>query len=305
VLSPQILLVLSKQTRFGLVVFLVRRWMRTIPAYFVVLVFVSVLFGAAGSSDFWRYLSYTQNLLGQHVANDYYPVAWSLSVEEWFYLVFPAFLLAVSMGRARSSSFYAGVALAFVMIIVVGRQSCGSASAWGPNVRRVVVFRIDSIAWGFLLYLALARWPNLVRLPNVMGALAAILTAAILLVIEWTETSRLAQYAFPFISAAFGASYICLFIGLRQLFERGVGCRISNIAGKISYPFYLYHLLVIYLLAGAAMPIVMRLTLFCIGTGVLAGGNYYFIEQPILAARPHYRRKELKTCANDSFSASA
>jgi peptidoglycan/LPS O-acetylase OafA/YrhL len=304
VLAPQILLVMSGEMRFGLGTFLVRRWMRTIPPYFMALVFISVLFGVADSADFWRYLSYTQNLFGQHLSNDYYPVAWSLSVEEWFYIAFPALLTAASFGAPRSERFYACAALAFILAITVLRQAFGDASAWGPDVRRVVAFRVDSIAWGFLLYLAINRWSRLALAPIVMGVLAAALALVLLFVTEQTETSLVAQFLFPFVAAAFGAACICFFVRLNPLFDHRAVRRIADIVGRLSYPVYLYHLLVIYLLARFSAPAPLRLMLFCLATGALSAGSVYLFERPILAARPHYRRKEIKLCAEDSYSAS-
>ena len=305
VLAPQLLIVVGGQMRFGLATFLVRRWMRTIPPYAMALCLVSLLFGVMGSAEFWRYLTYTQNLFRQHLANDYYPVAWSLSVEEWFYVVFPAFLLAASFGLRRSIRLLAGAALAFILAITIARQVFGAGAAWGPDVRRVVAFRIDSIAWGFLLYLALERWPRFARAPVAMGAAAAILALALLGVTQRAESGSLAQFLFPLTAAAFGCACICAFAGLQDRLAGGLSRQIAEIAGGLSYPIYLYHLLMIYLLAGAPMAMTLKFGLYIVGTGVLAVGSYYYFEQPILALRPHYRKKDDPPCAEDSYSASA
>jgi len=193
--------------------------------------------------------------------------------------------------------------LAFIITIAVARQLFGTSTGWGPDVRRVVAFRIDSIAWGFLLYSALGKWPRFARVPLAMGALTAVVAIALLFVIELTETSRLAQFSYPFVAAAFGSACISTFVGLQPLFARRFAWRIADIAGKLSYPIYLNHLLVIYLLAGATMPMVARLIFYCLGTGALAAGSFYCLERPILAARPRYRRRETLPCSEDSFSA--
>ena len=93
VLGPQIVLCAERRDWLTVRTFLVRRWMRTIPSYLVALLAISVIFGQLGSGDFFRYAAYVQNLSSQYNVRDYFPVAWSLSVEEWYYVAFPPFLL--------------------------------------------------------------------------------------------------------------------------------------------------------------------------------------------------------------------
>ena len=75
--------------------------MRTIPPYVVALVVIAVLTGNLMTADFVRYLFYVENLFSSANHVDFYPVAWSLAVEEWFYVLFaPAlFLVARLLGR--------------------------------------------------------------------------------------------------------------------------------------------------------------------------------------------------------------
>src|SRR5215203_4296726 len=154
VLAPQILRCMRSQRIHDLGIFLVRRWMRTIPPFAFALVVLAVLSGQFFGADFWRYLFYVQNLFAQHNRADFFPVAWSLSIEEWFYVVFPPFVffLARWLGR-RTMRFEVFAALAFIAVVTLARTLLGDDEHWGAEVRRVVVFRIDSIAYGFLFYL--------------------------------------------------------------------------------------------------------------------------------------------------------
>ena len=58
-------------------VFLIRRWMRTIPPYVVALVVIALLTGNLMTADFVRYLFYVENLFSSANHVDFYPVAWS------------------------------------------------------------------------------------------------------------------------------------------------------------------------------------------------------------------------------------
>ena len=89
VLAPQILLCVKSGAWRTLRTFLVRRWMRTIPPYLVSLGAISMLVGQVSGADVWHYALYVQNFAAQINFHDYYPVAWSLAVEEWFYVTFP------------------------------------------------------------------------------------------------------------------------------------------------------------------------------------------------------------------------
>ena len=157
VLAPQIVdWVVGKSWR-NLGVFLVRRWMRTIPPYVVALVVIAVLTGNLMTADFVRYLFYVENLFSSANHLDFYPVAWSLAIEEWFYVLFaPAlFLVARLLGR-RDRRLEVTFAVLVIVVVAALRFSI-SPHDWDLNVRRVTLFRIDSIVWGFLLYLALER----------------------------------------------------------------------------------------------------------------------------------------------------
>src|SRR5258708_4219475 len=78
VLAPQILMCMRSLRPRDLKIFLVRRWMRTIPPFVFALVVVATLAGQVFTVDFGRYLFYVQNLFAQHNRNDFFSVAWSL-----------------------------------------------------------------------------------------------------------------------------------------------------------------------------------------------------------------------------------
>jgi len=87
-----------------------RRWLRTLPNYYVVLAvygFVAALIGGATPTPVWKYLSFTQNV---GIPGAFTP-SWSLCVEEQFYLLFPiiAILLARTNKPALTVSVFGGV----------------------------------------------------------------------------------------------------------------------------------------------------------------------------------------------------
>lgn len=72
--------------------FMTRRLLRTIPAYLVVLALyflVPWLRDGTELQPLWRFLTFTQNIGGDLTPRMAFSPAWSLCVEEQFYLVFP------------------------------------------------------------------------------------------------------------------------------------------------------------------------------------------------------------------------
>ncbi|MEI7616870.1 MAG: acyltransferase [Actinomycetota bacterium] len=71
--------------------FWIRRWFRTLPNYFLILgilLAIPLLKSGIIAHDFnWKYLLFLQNFSGPHP--NFFPEAWSLCIEEWFYLLFP------------------------------------------------------------------------------------------------------------------------------------------------------------------------------------------------------------------------
>jgi len=297
VLGPQIVLCAGRRNWATLRTFLLRRWMRTIPSYLVALLAISVIFGRIGSLDFLRYASYTQNLFSQHNTRDYYPVAWSLSVEEWYYVAFPPFLLLYGkLTRATGAWFeYAGAAVLFILVVTLIRLAYGDMADWGEHVRRVVEFRIDSIAYGFLLYLILEQakfeWNAALRLIALL--LLAASTALLLHINLQMLESQAAwpRHIHPFASAAFGMSTVTFFLSINSLLRMQWMKAIGTYLGQISYPVYLFHLAILYVLARLVPPHNDAWHFLLYAGAVVLFTTIFFhgFEKPILASRPRYR----------------
>jgi peptidoglycan/LPS O-acetylase OafA/YrhL len=279
----------------------VRRWMRTIPPYLFALILISIIVDHVGLADFVRYALYVENLVAEHNLHDYFPVAWSLSIEEWFYVAFPGLLMiAAWCFRDNSDRFAVLVAVSFIGAITAVRLLFGDLTDWGPGVRRVVVFRVDSIAYGFLLYMFIRRCmaardsqPALLRIPA--AAALFIMTASIAGALTWRiaeAQSYLAEILFPFAAAGFGMSAILLAFSVRHSVQHRVWAAEScYFLGRISYSLYLFHLSVAMIVAPqlAGLSALAQLAVY-IGICVVLSSIFYRVfERPILAMRPGYR----------------
>jgi peptidoglycan/LPS O-acetylase OafA/YrhL len=294
VLAPQIIFfVVERPNVRNLGVFWVRRWMRTIPAYLIALLLISTVTHELGTADFFRYLFYVQNFARQSNTNDYFLVAWSLSVEEWFYLLFPVFFIGLAAVVPLLSMRAAVVGAAFILLISLCRSLFGDDAQWGAEVRRVVIYRVDAIAWGFLLNLAVTRANLTVGIAsrNAWSILALVGSLAIILTLQLAGgPNALIEAAFPLYAAAFGASAIIVALAYRELFAESP--RLSAVAeylGHTSYSTYLFHVIVLSALAplerlGWPLLLLIYLTL----TAAVATVMYIAVEAPILALRPRF-----------------
>lgn len=84
VLFPQLLKILENKK--NLFIFYKRRWLRTLPLYIIILIVISLMFNKFLTLDFFKYFLFIQDLIPNFLEESYFPVVWSLSIEEFFYL---------------------------------------------------------------------------------------------------------------------------------------------------------------------------------------------------------------------------
>src|SRR5271165_2251926 len=307
VLAPQIVdWVIGKPWR-NLGVFLARRWMRTIPPYVVALIIVALMTGNLLTADFLRYLFYVENLFRAANQIDFYPVAWSLAVEEWFYLLFAPLLFLVGRLVGRSDRRLDAAFAIIVIVAVAGLRLFFAPHDWDLDVRRVTLFRIDSIVWGYLLYLMLEKHPA----PSLktqagsrrLGALVALVAAATAAELSVAGLavggSVAAQQVFPYSSALFGMAGVGLFRQADEAFRGRLVSAFSFWLGRISYSAYLFHILVVMALKPriADWPIMLQLALYLAIVCAFSTLFWRGFERPVLAARPEYGRGRIPSPA--------
>ena len=300
VLAPQIVDWVVGRPWRNLGVFLARRWMRTIPPYVAALVVVALMTGNLFTADTLRYLFYVENLIRSANAVDFYPVAWSLAVEEWFYLLFAPLLFLIGRALGRSDR-RLDVAFAILFILVVAALRAFAAPPdWDLNVRRVTLFRINSIVWGFLLYLALERRPFLAlktgRAARGSSRLARC-SSPQPRSNSGSRRSRSKACASP--SRSFRTHRRCSAsprsaLSARPTALQGTADRgASFYLGRISYSAYLFHIVIVMALKPMIgdWPLALQLALYVATIFAFSTLFWRGFERPILAARPDYRRR--------------
>lgn len=149
--------------------FLIRRWFRTLPNYYLVLIINILLvlyIGRDLPETLPSYFGFLQNFnFGMDI---FFTESWSLPIEEFAYILGPLLFYLVLIPKWKTAkqklflSVTLGILLFFTFTKVWYNHQTGSNSLefWNINLKAVVIYRIDSIYYGVLAaYLALV-YPN-------------------------------------------------------------------------------------------------------------------------------------------------
>lgn len=139
--------------------FWMRRWLRTLPNYYLVLLInigLILLFNTELPNQLFKYFFFLQNLSQKQP--DFFTESWSLTIEEFAYIAGPVLLiiLGVFFKRLNKWSFLV-VSLLIIASAIYHRflfdfnvTILPENFSWSKSLRKVVVFRLDSIYYGFL-----------------------------------------------------------------------------------------------------------------------------------------------------------
>ncbi|WP_186211313.1 acyltransferase family protein [Burkholderia gladioli] len=277
-------------------VFYVRRWMRTLPLYY--LFFIANLFitayglmaDPAISAKCGLYLVFLQNLHWPMIA-DWYQESWSLAVEEWFYLLFPIIFVALHGLSPRLRVL--GVALLLIIAPLALRISAADEGADYHAIWRTVSFRLDAIAFGILAvwivteFPAWSRyWRNVIGVAGAAGIVLSVMSA--LDVIDSTAFYR-TTLAFTLVSASFAAVVLWASQKDWSAWEVGGEARVIRWFSTRSYALYLCHGLVIRAMVPTGsftLPHVQSTAIFIATTFALAETLHRLVELPLMRMRP-------------------
>ena len=160
-------------------VFYVRRWFRTLPLFFLFLainVWLEYQFREhhVGFSEALSHGFFLRNLTGFHMS--FFPESWSLAIEEWFYLLFPAALWLGLKITKRFDGVFLSAAFAFFTFSTVARMLAANdpAATWSEAQRMVVIYRFDALMMGMFAAWLSVRFPVRWRKHRLLVALAGL-----------------------------------------------------------------------------------------------------------------------------------
>lgn len=125
----------------GLRDFYLRRWLRTLPAYYFVLV---VLAGFKDVPFSWQHVFFLQAFEPQKP--DFFSVSWSLCIEEWFYLLLPVFCFLLMKAPKQKRIWV--VAAAVLAVCITRAWVWHEFTPAFETLRRFVPTRMDALFIG-------------------------------------------------------------------------------------------------------------------------------------------------------------
>ncbi|MBK8515215.1 MAG: acyltransferase [Saprospiraceae bacterium] len=146
----------------GLYSFWGRRWFRTLPQYYIILVVLFYLnyHQIDSNTHITHFILFFQNFFSPHPI--FFAEAWSLSIEEWFYFLFPILLLLsrlIIYSKKNSQMevrIILNVALCYVIIAFICKFLYiflfnNAIINFDTQIRKVVIMRLDAPMYGVLL----------------------------------------------------------------------------------------------------------------------------------------------------------
>ena len=258
--------------------FVLRRWLRTAPLYYILLAinFAAGYFLLHRVAVFdFRFLVWSQSLLRPPPA--FFGEAWSLCIEEWFYILFPVGLfLCLKLVRSKTPTVILWYTVLFIAAGIVLRSVQTKGRFYEINI---AFLRLDAIAYG-VLFAVLDRFylKDKFKIKLVFLAVAGFVLLVAGIVIFLKVPTKFSLMYYPLSGIGLG----CLLMYCKQLpgaFQHSTVYRAVGFVSKISYSIYLNNIIVILLIKEyfSVQPIwqLMVAATIIVGIAIL---TFYYIE---------------------------
>lgn len=234
--------------------FWIRRWFRTIPNYLFILIILLILNSLFTPYFEWQnyksFFIFSQNLFSKHPG--FFPEAWSLSVEEWFYLLIPILLfILIKLFRISIKNTFLISALGIIISVTAFRyfrytsMEITEMSTWGRMLRKQVFTRLDSIMFGLLGAYILHYFPKLWNKFKLQSLLIGIiLLVSVKLNPFGFENFGLYHCVFSFSFTSMGALFTIPYLNSLKS-GKGLLFKILTYTSLISYSMYLINLTIV------------------------------------------------------------
>ncbi len=297
--------------------FLVRRWFRTLPNYYLALLIniaIVLYFGRELPDTILSYFFFFQNATtGMDI---FFTESWSLPIEEFAYILGPLLfylLLLFKTGIPRQMGFLMVTLL--ILTFFLGTKiyytytyPAGDMTQWNIELKAVVLYRIDAIYYGVLAaYISLVKKDSWKRYKNQL----LITGIFCFLVLHFSiPVAGLFIESYPFFWNVIYLPFcsICIALSLPFLSQWKSTCtaflKPVTIISLISYSMYLLHYSIILQLMRYFQPIenmdfnhkIIFATVYIILTILFSYILYRIYEKPMMDIRdkPFFKRKIAK-----------
>jgi peptidoglycan/LPS O-acetylase OafA/YrhL len=230
-------------------------------------------------------LLYVTNLVRTFFGNDYlggYGWAWTLSLEEQFYLVWP-FLLLLTWRRSLKLSLVvagAGVVGPFILrfFLPTLADPVPAQLYYGPHSR------VSGLMLGCVVAIALWLWPTVWT--KLTSTLAASASLAVIAASFWfADAAEVGTYTtwLPIVELASAVLVVAVLSAPRSIPARLLSIRPVAYFGLISYGVYLWNAVILdHVVLPLVLPHELALVLWLLLTLGVAAASYKWMEYPIM-----------------------
>jgi peptidoglycan/LPS O-acetylase OafA/YrhL len=230
--------------------FWIKRWFRTLPLYYLILIIKVLLSNPFIGFKVWPYFFFLQNNVG---GIGFFSVSWTLVIEEWFYLILPLVIFIFfrsGIQKRKFIMFTIGVIVAEIILrmLYVAYKDVPWAGIVGS-----FPFRFDSFMIGVFIAFIKVDYPNVFN--KLSGKLISFVFVIALLLYLWafsaSEGGQLASKVYW--TRTFGFTITSILLALQMPFltnstflnginENNLFKQTITWLSLLSYPIYLIHM---------------------------------------------------------------
>ncbi len=257
-IASQLFQKIAHQQKISFKQFFIKRFFRIIPAYLVVvaLYFLFPFFREREAlAPLWKYLTFTQNIGLDVNKNGTFSHAWSLCIEEQFYLFLPLLLIALVNFKLIKKGFWLLIAL-FVFGILIRWYSFNHFDLsnndnwvdWSKWIYYPTWCRLDGLLVGVSIAALLQFKPvfskKILNYGNALLLGSLVLFATAYFFCGNQESFAASVFGFPLVDIGYGIVVLCA-LSNKSFLYRFKSTITSKIAA-LSYGIYLIHKIVIH-----------------------------------------------------------
>ena len=255
-ISSQLFAQIKKGTGISLKTFFIKRFFRILPIYFFI-VGVYFLFPYFREKEalppLWKFLTFTQNFGLEIKHFGTFSHAWSLCVEEHFYLLLPLILIFLTSKNLFAKSYWILIALPvfgivfriYLWNIYYPSNSVIDSSLpyWTEHIYYPTYNRLDGLLVGVaiaaLYQFSPKLWDKILKFGNQIIILSIALLTVVFFSFADLGTYSTSIWGFPLISIAYG--FLVLGAISPSSFLYNWNSKITTLISTLSYAIYLSH----------------------------------------------------------------
>ncbi len=296
--------------------FWIRRWFRTLPLYWLILtvniILYAIIFHGMPEAYKFSFYFFLQNLWHPHPLY-FFGEAWSLSVEEWFYLTLPVgmYIAACIFHPLNKKEFLLRVFVAYLGLFLLARFINAFHPVYGPEqdtgIRKVVAFRLDAVMFGVLIAYCNSYYTDVlykIRKHLFIISLAGVIFTLYLFTDTFVHITASPHPAIRFTSDAFLYLFIPLVFSLCLPYANSIKTITNSFAAaffrhisKISYAMYLVHYSLIFIpffrdMKQVSVPATVAFYILYWAVVILLSSLLYkYFEYPVMRLRDKFSGK--------------